>query len=186
MKNARLLGCRPRLATALVALLVCAAGVAAGGTAQAAARPSPAAGHPAAGAPAATSLGSSGNPIPLSGTETSAAKSGRRAPAGRAVVRLGPVTASLYGVPRVAVVPGAAARRPAFSEERVAGTLLDDPGTLEADLYSGGGLRLAFLPSWSLNVEDDRVLLRDPSDPLGWARPRADIWCTAFGVQVRF
>ncbi len=181
MKNARLLGCRPRLATALVALLVCAAGVAAGGTAPAAARPSP-----AAGARVPTSLGSSGNPIPLSGTETSAAKSGRRAPAGRAVVRLGPVTASLYGVPRVAVVPGAAARRPAFSEERVAGTLLDDPGTLEADLYSGGGLRLAFLPSWSLNVEDDRVLLRDPSDPLGWARPRADIWCTAFGVQVRF
>jgi hypothetical protein len=102
------------------------------------------------------------------------------------VVHFGVIEASLFGVPLVVLATDSDAQSPAFTDAGAAATFPGDPWAREADLYAGGGLRVALRPSWSLRVEDDRVLRRDPGDPTEWARSHADYWSTAIGLQVHF
>ena len=121
------------------------------------------------------SLGSAAHPIPLNATEVSAP---RRTPPGsydRFEVRLGPVWAALYGVPRTVLHAGG-----------VLDANTDAAWDAEANLYSGGGVEVARDRFGGLFLDGGRVLLRDPLDVLGRGGTDGEYWATSAGFEVRF
>jgi hypothetical protein len=119
--------------------------------------------------------GSAGNPIPIAGTEINAALLGPARPSDHIAMRIGSLTASLFGVPEIVLSP-AGGPDPAG----------DLASTVVSNVYSGASIETAVGRSGGLYLGGGRVSLRDPIDIIGWGGTSSEYWTSSAGFEVRF
>jgi hypothetical protein len=116
-----------------------------------------------------------GEPIPISGTETSTARLGPQRPRDTIGIQLWSVMASLYGIPMVA--PHA---------DGGVGVIRDASTIFESNDCSGGGIDVAIARPVGLYLEGGRLTLHEPLDLLEFGDTNGQYWITSAGLEIRF